>query len=54
MLKLQVVSEHFASVAGGDYWAETGETGRWVRVHTQEPQASHHARCQEDQVVRHD
>ena len=24
----------FASVSGGDYWAERGEAGRWVRVHT--------------------
>ena len=27
-------SESFASVSGGDFWAERGEAGRWVRVHT--------------------
>ena len=34
MLKLQMVEKNFASVAGGDYWAERGEAGRWVGVHT--------------------
>ena len=34
MRKLHVVDESFASVSGGDYWAEKGEAGRWVRVHT--------------------
>ena len=28
------VDESFASVSGGYYWAERGEAGRWVRVHT--------------------
>ena len=32
--KLINVDESFASVSGGDYWAERGEAGRWVRVHT--------------------
>ena len=32
--KLQSADESFASVSGGDYWAERGEAGRWVRVHT--------------------
>ena len=32
--KLQSTDESFASVSGGDYWAEKGEAGRWVRVHT--------------------
>ena len=32
--KLINVDEIVASVSGGDYWAETGEAGRWVRVHT--------------------
>ena len=32
--KLASVDESFASVSGGDYWAERGESGRWVRVHT--------------------
>ena len=32
--KLISVNESFASVSGGDYWAERGESGRWVRVHT--------------------
>ena len=32
--KLQCADERFGSVSGGDYWAERGEAGRWVRVHT--------------------
>ena len=32
--KLQSADESFAGVSGGDYWAEKGEAGRWVRVHT--------------------
>ena len=32
--KLITVDESFASVSGGDCWAEGGEAGRWVRVHT--------------------
>ena len=32
--KLINVDESFASVSGGDYWAERGEAGRWLRVHT--------------------
>jgi len=32
--KLVNVDNSFASVSGGDYWAERGELGRWVRVHT--------------------
>ena len=28
------VDNSFASVSGGDYWAERGEAVRWVRVHT--------------------
>jgi hypothetical protein len=32
--KLQSADESFASVSGGDYWAERGEAGRWVRFHT--------------------
>ena len=34
MAKIQSADESFASVSGGDYWAERGEAGRWVRVHT--------------------
>ena len=34
------VDESFASVSGGDYWAERGEVGRWVRVHTHPRTAS--------------
>ena len=32
--KLINVDESFASVSGGHSWAESGEAGRWVRVHT--------------------
>ena len=34
MLKLQMAEESFASVSGGDHWAERGEASRWVRVQT--------------------
>ena len=34
MLKCQVVDEDVARLAGGDGWAERGEAGRLVRVHT--------------------
>ena len=34
MTKLRTVDESFAGVSGGDCWAERGEAGRWVRVHT--------------------
>ena len=30
--KLRAIDEGFASVAGGDYWSEKGEEGRWVRI----------------------
>ena len=33
--KLNNVDESSAIVSGGDYWAERGDAGRWVRVHTQ-------------------
>ena len=33
-LKLQAIDKSFASVSRGDYWAEKGEAGRWVRIHT--------------------
>ena len=33
-LKLQTIDKSFASVSGGDHWAEKGEAGRWGRVHT--------------------
>ena len=33
-LKLPTVDKSFASVSRGDYWAEKGEAGRWVRIHT--------------------
>ena len=33
-LKLQAIDKSFASVSRGDYWAEKGEAGRWVRFHT--------------------
>ena len=32
--KLMNVDGSFASVSGEAYWAERGESGRWVRVHT--------------------
>ena len=32
-MKLQTIDKSFASVSGGDYWAEKGEAGRWVGVH---------------------
>ena len=32
--KLVNVDDSFASVSGADFWAERGEAGRWVRVHT--------------------
>ena len=33
-VKLQTIDKSFASVSGGDYWAEKGEAGKCVRVHT--------------------
>ena len=33
-LKVHSINNEFASVSRGDYWAEKGEAGRWVRVHT--------------------
>ena len=33
-LKLQTDDKSFASVSGGDYYAETGEARRWLRAHT--------------------
>ena len=32
--KIQSADESLTSVSGGDYCAERGEAGRWVRVHT--------------------
>ena len=34
MTKLRTVDESFSSISGGHDWAERGEAGRWVRVHT--------------------